>query len=368
MEQLETNNSEFIKPQKPFYKRPKFYFWLVLALVLFFVLRILSAYNTIVIDNSGSSGGLWQNITGIFKKDESQKKDDLNPMPQPEEDRFDVLIMGIRGTDEKSIEQEGGLLADTIVIASLDKKSQKAALVSIPRDLYVEMEAPSNNGKLIEIKGKINQVYERGLANGGGIGFSERVISKITGIYIDKTVVFDFNAFQKIVENLGGVDVNLAKPFVEKSQWGYEFNLPAGKNHLNGEQALYYARSRYSTSDFDRSRRQQELIIAIKNKMLGQGLISNPLKLDSLLSALKGNIWTDFQIWDISQGMALAKSLDSKTPIKQFVISTDNLVYETKTEKGEYILLSKEANFQGIKNTLAGVLSDAPKVSPIPRP
>lgn len=356
MEQIEIYNQKFPRPQKPFYKRPKFYFGLILVLVLFFAFRILSAYNTIVVNNSGNDGGLWQDIVGIFKKDETQKENDPNPMPQPEEDRLDVLILGIRGTDPKSIEQEGGLLADTIMVLSFDKKTKKAALISIPRDLYIEMKAPSNNGKLIKIKGKLNQVYEKGLANGGGIGFSERVISKITGVYIDKTVVFDFNAFQKIVDNLGGVDVELAKPFIEKSQWGYEFNLPAGKNSLNGEQALYYARSRYSTSDFDRSRRQQELIVAIKNKALGQGLISNTLKLDSLLSALKGNIWTDFQLWDMSEGMALAKSFGSKTPIKQFIISTDNLLYETKTEKGEYILLSREANFQGIKNTLRDIL------------
>jgi LCP family protein required for cell wall assembly len=355
MEQIGIQDPEFIKPKKPFYKRPKFYFGLVLVLILFFTFRILSAYNTIIVSNSGNSGGLWQDIVGIWGKNEPQKENDPNPMPQPEEDRFDVLILGIRGTDQKSIEQEGGLLADTIVIVSLDKKTGKTALISVPRDLYIEMKALNNNGKLTEIRGKLNEVYEKGLANGGGIGFSERVISKITGIYIDKTVVFDFNAFQKIVDNLGGVDIELAKPFVEKSQWGYEFNLPAGKNTLNGEQALYYARSRYSTSDFDRSRRQQELIVAIKNKVLSQGLISNSLKLDSLLSALKGNIWTDFQLWDMGEGMAVAKSFSSKTPIKQFVISTDNLLYETKTEKGEYILLPKEANFQGIKNTLRDV-------------
>lgn len=124
-------------------------------------------------------------------------------------------------------------------------------------------------------------MYERGLANGGGIDMAEKVISKITGIYIDKTVVFDFSAFKEIVDAVGGIDIYLEKPFKESSQWGYEFSLPAGNNHLNGEQALYYVRSRYSTNDFDRARRQQEVIIAIKNKALTLGFLTNPLKINS---------------------------------------------------------------------------------------
>ena len=134
------------------------------------------------------------------------------------------------------------------------------------------------------------------------------------------------------------------------------FSLPAGNNHLNGDQALYYVRSRYSTNDFDRARRQQEVIIAIKNKALSLGVLANPLKINSLLSSLKGNIWTDFQIWDINDILTLASSFNPKQPVKSYVISTDNLVYETKTTSGEYILLPKDANYAGIKNLFKNIL------------
>jgi LCP family protein required for cell wall assembly len=283
-------------------------------------------------------------------------KEDLNPMPSPEEKRLDVLILGIRGEDGKDVEDAGGLLTDTILVASFDKDTKKAAMISIPRDLYIDVAMTAKNGKQVEVRGKINEMYEKGLANGGGIDMAEKVISKITGTYIDKTVVFDFSAFKEIVDTLGGIDIYLAKPFKEATQWGYEFSLPAGNNHLNGEQALYYVRSRFSTNDFDRARRQQEVIVAIKNKALSLGFLTNPLKINSLLSSLKGNIRTDFQIWDISDILTLANSFNPKQPVKSYVISTDNLVYETHTTGGEYILLPKDVNYGGIKNIFKNIL------------
>jgi anionic cell wall polymer biosynthesis LytR-Cps2A-Psr (LCP) family protein len=169
-------------------------------------------------------------------------------------------------------------------------------------------------------------------------------------------VVFDFEAFKKIIDTLGGIDIYLAKPFKESTQWGYEFSLPAGNNHLSGEQALYYVRSRFSTSDFDRARRQQEVIVAIKNKALSLGFLTNPLKINSLLSDLKNNIRTDFQIWDLNDILTLAKSFNPKQSVKNYIISTENLVYETHTTNGEYILLPKEANYTGIKDVFKNIL------------
>jgi LCP family protein required for cell wall assembly len=349
------NLSEFPRLKKPWFKKPLVYvFILVAILVGYFSFKLGLVYNSITIDNKP----LWKDAAGLLFNTENKQivKEDPNPIPEPEKSRFDVLILGIRGESEKDVEGAGGLLTDTILVASLDQDSKKAAMISIPRDLYIDLVMTVKNGKQIEIKGKINEIYERGLANGGGIDMAEKVISKITGVHIDKTVVFDFEAFKKIVDTLGGIDIYLAKPFKESTQWGYEFYLPAGNNHLNGEQALYYVRSRFSTSDFDRARRQQEVIIAIKNKALSLGFLTNPLKINSLLSDLKGNIRTDFQIWDISDILVLAKSFNPKQPVKNYVISTENLLYETHTAGGEYILLSKEANYAGIKNIFKNIL------------
>lgn len=348
--------SEFPRLKKPWFKRPLFYIFIIVVVFLgYFSFRLGLTYNSITVENQS----WWKDVAGIFNIGGGNvPKDDLNPMPSPEEKRLDVLILGIRGEDGKDVENAGGLLTDTILVASFDRDTKKVAMISIPRDLYIDLAMTAKNGKQVEVKGKINEMYEKGLSNGGGIDMAEKVISKITGIYIDKTVVFDFSAFKEIVDDLDGIDIYLAKPFKEATQWGYEFSLPAGNNHLNGEQALYYVRSRYSTSDFDRARCQQEMIIAIKNKALSLGVLSNPLKINALLSSLKGNIRTDFQIWDINDILTLANSFNLKQPVKNYVISTDNLVYETKTTNGEYILLPKDVNYAGIKNLFKGILAN----------
>ncbi|MEK7506962.1 MAG: LCP family protein [Patescibacteria group bacterium] len=333
---------QFIEPKKPWFKRQRFYLLAVVAVVIgWFAIRLSVIYNTIVIDNGSWLG----NFASILKQEKPTP--DPNPMPTPEPDRFDVLILGIRGTDQTAIEEEGGLLTDTLLIASVDKTTKKAALVSIPRDLYVD---------ILGVKGKVNEIYERGLERKQGLELAKQIVSRFTGVYIDKTVVFDFNAFQHIVDTLGGIDIYLAKPFTEKNQWGYEFSLPAGNNHLNGEQALYYVRSRFSTSDFDRARRQQEVIAAIKDKAAKSNYLTNPVKITNLLSELKDDIRTDFQIWDIKDMLDLAATFSPKSQIKNYVLSIDNLLYETHSAKGDYLLLPKGDNYDMAKELFLTIL------------
>lgn len=331
--------------QKSRFKRPGFYILTaVIIAISYFGIRLGSAHNTIVVDNNSWFGSVGRLLFG--SKEESET--DPNPIPSPEPDRFDVLILGIRGAGETEIAEEGGLLADTILVASIDKKTKKAALVSIPRDFYID---------LAGVKGKINQIYERGLERKQGLELAKQIVSRVSGVYIDKAVVFDFNAFQHIVDTMGGIDIYLAKPFREATQWGYEFSLPAGNNHLGGEQALYYVRSRFSTSDFDRARRQQEVIVAIKNKAAQTSYLSNPVKITNLLSELKGDIRTDFQIWDIKDVLDLAKTFSPKSSIKTYVLTYENLLYESKTPKGEYILLPKGDDYSELRALFLNILT-----------
>ncbi len=332
---------EIISPQfngnivkKPWFRRPIFYVLSILAMVvIYFGFNLALVYNSIAI--FGGNNAYNQVI-----------ENDPNPVPKEEPDRLDVLVLGIRGDTSQEIEQEGGLLSDTILVVSYDKKTGKVALVSIPRDLSIDISG---------VKGKINQIYERGLEHNQGVSLAEQIVSKITGTYIDKTIVFDFNAFKNIVDTIGGIDINLAKPFSESAQWGYLFSLPAGNNHLDGQKALYYVRSRFSSSDFDRSRRQIEVILTIKNKLIKNGYFSNPVKITNLLVALKNDIKTDFQIWDIRDVFNLMQTFDPKSPVKNYVMTSDNLLYESRTQKGEFILLPKGDNYDGIKNLFSSI-------------
>ncbi|MDP3731038.1 MAG: LCP family protein [bacterium] len=240
------------------------------------------------------------------------------PLPAEEENRWDVLIFGIGGANHI----DGGLLTDSIMLFSLDKETKLTSLISIPRDIYVDLPGMAT--------GKINEIYEKGIARQKETDFPKEAFSRLTGVHVDNVIVFDFKAFQEIVDALGGVDITLKKPFEEKGQWGYSFSLPEGPNHLNGQDALYFVRSRYSTSDFDRSLRQQQILLAIRDKAFSGGVLSNPLKLGSILKSLNKNIVTDLNIFDTGNIIKLANSFDAqkKQPILGH-LSTDNLLYQT---------------------------------------
>lgn len=327
-----------LKPRKRWFKR--WGIWGIVAVILvvgYSAYNFGMAYNTIVVDN----GDEWVDTVLNSK---GHKDDDLNPLPKDSPDRLDILILGMRGEGDVI---NGGLLTDSIEVLSLDEKTKKASIISIPRDLWVD---------LLGIEGKINETYAIGYAHNAGIPLTSQLISRIAGVRIDKTVVFNFKAFQDIVESIGGIDIHLDKPFKEATQWGYEFSLPAGENHLDGEQALYYVRSRYSSSDFDRARRQQQIMIAIEKKATSLGLLANPLKVNNLFSSIKNNIRTDFQIWDINNLLNLASVFSSPSTIQHYILSTENLLYEAKGPNEAYILLPRGDNYNLIKEKFKTIL------------
>ena len=171
----------------------------------------------------------------FFNQNQAEEIDTNYIMPEKEPNRLDILILGIRGEDAEDAEEAGALLTDTIMVFSHDQLTKKSSLASIPRDLYV---------KIYNKKDKINSAYEYGLLRGEGTDYAKNLISQITGVYIDNVIVADFSSFEKLIDQLGGIDITLVKSFKEEGQRGYAFELPAGTNHLNGQNALYYVRSR----------------------------------------------------------------------------------------------------------------------------
>ncbi len=271
--------------------------------------------------------------------------------PKKEKDRLDILILGIRG-DEQEEPEAGAYLTDTIMVLSIDKKTNKIGLISLPRDLYIKM-------PYIDKKDKINAAYAYSAGSkDSGLAGVKTLVSQITGTYIDHAVLFNFEAFRGLVDTVGGVDISLRVPFEEGLQWGSSsFYLPAGENHLDGEAALYYARSRFSTSDFDRSRRQQEIIFALKDKMVSLGFLINPIKINNMFDMIKQHIRTDIQVWDIKNLIEIASAINKvgSGNISTYVINTDNLVYDTK-RNGIYILVPNENSFEGIKRMFKTII------------
>ena len=341
---METHHQQinFNEPP-PKNKKRKALFLIALFVLLYTLFNLGRVSNTITAENRP----WWQKIGNLFGSNmlplsqTREEKELLNksfPLPAEEPDRWDALILGIRGRNDP----DGGLLSDSILFFSLDKKTRQSSLVSIPRDLYVDLPGMS--------KGKINEIYEKGLARKKALEFSREAFSRLTGVYIDSIIVFDFKAFKEVVDDLGGIDVTLKKPFEEKNQWGYEFSLPAGPNHLNGQDALYFVRSRYSTSDFDRSLRQQQVIFAVKDKALSVGVLANPLKLSSILKNANKNIVSDLNIFDTGNLIQLANSLNAeKVKPAQEHLSTENILYQT-LQDDIYVLRPKNDDWKLFKD------------------
>lgn len=210
--------------------------------------------------------------------------------PQAQEGRTNILLLGMRGANDS----HGGLLADSIMIVSLNTKDNKVALISVPRDLWVQIPGTNEHGKL-------NSVYSHWESGGKGQGIPkmEEIMGTITGLKIDHGIAINFEGFKQLIDAVGGVDVSLSRPFVEAQQFvegnecGGQFSLPAGLNRLNGEKALCYSRARVSTNDFDRSKRQQVVMKALKDKMISLGTLADFGKMNNILNIIGANVKTD---------------------------------------------------------------------------
>lgn len=237
---------------------------------------------------------------------------------------FDILILGTHGT-----------LTDTIMVASVNEELETVSLISVPRDLFVD-------GR------KINEHY--GLY---GIDQLKEAVSEVTGLFIDKYAVIDLQAFIDIVDAVGGIDVYVDKAIYDSSypngKGGYMvFSLGAGQQHLDGSTALKYVRSRHSTSDFDRASRQQKVMVAVKDKLVGAG---DALAVFEIISE---NIDADI---GLLEGIGYYGSYKDYTLKTGNVLTTSNYLYSTYNTYGQYILLPSGGNYEEIQEWIDGIVS-----------
>ena len=203
-----------------------------------------------------------------------------------------ILIAGIGGKDH-----QGGSLTDSIMLASFDTERHTVTMISIPRDLYVSYGTGAGAGK-------INSLYPIGLGRKEWITLLANKVSEITGQSIHHYMVIDFTAFRYIVDAIDGIDIDVTQNLYDNEypdyNYGYTiFSVKKWLQSFDGETALRYARSRHSTSDMDRSRRQQQIINAIKTKSLSVGVLTNPSKISNIIDATRRNINTDLTVADI---------------------------------------------------------------------
>jgi len=323
---------------------------------------------------SGCTGSwlLWQRVAAFNDQVSSAGSVSSSLMfPLMGSERVNVAMYGYGGPEHGG----GSNLADSIMILSIDPKTDTTTLIPIPRDLWIQglPEIPDN--------AKINEAFADGFVRGGVFEAGRaatKVLAKVTGLPIEHWMALDFTGFKAMVDSVGGVTVDNPVPFAytwaEENYFagiwdGGSFN--AGPIFLDGTLALDYARSRYTSvqaesSDFARSVRQQRVLAALRAKLGGGGLGSLGPGL-AIMDALKGLMATDLSAIDL---YLLSGHLN---PDRRIELTEGVILEATSNSIGQYILVvigrasgSDYAPLQAYIQTQLALPISSPVTSPSP--
>lgn len=230
---------------------------------------------------------------------------DPNQLKGEGDGRVNILVIGTGGEGH-----EGANLADVNMVVSVDPTNNQVSMLSIPRDLYLRIPGYYTT--------RINAAYALGESDPETTGAAvlTETVEGLLDVDIHYFVAIDFKGFIEVVDRLGGITVDVPEsindPFIESSfgSGKNRFKIAAGEQYMDGATALQYARSRKTTSDFDRARRQQIVMQAVKQKVLSLGTFSNPLKLADLIDAVGSHVRTDIQIGEMLRMIEIAQSID----------------------------------------------------------
>lgn len=310
--------------------------------------------------------------------------------------RVSILVMGVGGAENDAPE-----LSDTMIVVTLDPQSKRIVETSVPRDLWVRIDAWTDGRAYAN---KINVANEVGADDSnallpcckkpqyggrdGGGRLAEDTVTAVTGVSFDRYIRVDFKAFRDIVDALGGIEVHLDTPLDDCHYPDYHdgylnhgvppgypcppgagIHFPAGDQKVNGERALQIARSRDATepeqaTDFARAKRQQLIIQAIRRKALSVNAINS---LPQLMDAVQKNVKTDMDVSDIRALYDWGRAIPDGGFVKVALTNTDLLedFYRRGGSCGEYdayVLCAEDRTLRYLRFYMARVLVD-PRVT-----
>ena len=268
---------------------------------------------------------------------------------KPIDGRVNVLLLGIPGGSH-----DGTDLTDTILVLSFHAEHQTLSMISVPRDIWSDT-----------LKDKVNSAYHYGKEKkqGGGLVLSKAIVSDVVGLPIQYALVLDFSGFRKIIDLVGGVEIDVPKSFTDTEYpipgketdecngdplfaCRYEpLHFDSGPQVMDGERALKYVRSRHAEgnegSDFARGRRQQEMLLSLKSKLLSKDIYLHPGEVDKLYAAFDEATDMDMNIGEL---MTVGK-LFMQTPKEntQRISLEDKLYTPPSSWYGRYVLLPIES-------------------------
>lgn len=263
-------------------------------------------------------------------------------------DQINILLLGVGGTGH-----DGPQLTDTMILASYDRKQNRMAMLSIPRDLAY----PLGNGKFEKIN-SLNAWYESSNP-GQGAQKTADAISELLNTHVDHVIRVDFDGFAKFIGALGGINLTVEKSFTdtsypigENSGWR-TVSFEKGPTTMDGQRALEFVRSRHGNngegSDFARSRRQQLVLQAVKDKLFSLGTLANPKKISDLINILSGHIQTDLSSWDMISYAPLAASIDRNNLTMRVLTDAADGELVPANVGGAYMLFPRKPDWSEIR-------------------
>lgn len=231
--------------------------------------------------------------------------------------RITFLLLGVdQRPDDPSAPR-----TDNIIVLTVEPETGEVGMVSVPRDMFVSMPG-------FDYSGKINTAYPIGENSnypGGGGALAKKTVSELLGYPIDYYVKINFDGFVKIVDLIGGIDVVVPRTIHDEEfptiDYGIEtFHIEAGPQHLDGETALKYARTRHADDDFQRAQRQQQVLLAIKDKLIENKLMTT-LHLLELIRVMSDSVEHDIPPTELPGLLNLASKMQIGD-IDQLVLDT----------------------------------------------
>lgn len=260
-----------------------------------------------------------------------------SPLPQKwsGSERVNMLLLGI----DQRCEEDGPTRTDTMMVLTLDPVGLSAAALSLPRDLWVEI--PAFGVDRINQANFLGEVYDY---PGGGPGLAVETVEAALGIKIDYYVTVNFDAFVQLVDQVGGIEIvvpeTIDDPNYPDNCYGYDpFHIEAGQHELDGQMALKYARTRATFGgDVDRAARQQQVILAVRDKVLKLNMAPQLLSsAPEMWRILQNNVETNLSLNESLQLALLAQDIPREN-IRTEVLNYD-YVYNEVTPDGQAVLV-----------------------------
>lgn len=296
---------------------------------------------------------------------------DASRPPSGLREPFTVLLIGV----DRRPDLEEGVRSDTLIVVRVEPEDGWASMLSIPRDSMVQIPELGLQ--------KINTAYTYGFNNAaelygaatapeeGGGALAAATVEDFLGLKVDYIAQIDFRGFERVVDTLGGISLDVERPLLDAAypteDFGYErIYIPAGLQVLDGATALRYARSRHSSSDFDRSRRQQQVLRAILDTVRARGLLSQAALLPKLVDDFEQSVSTTLPLSDLDTLRGLAELAQRLDPARILTLSINPNDVRIVSESGSDIYWEPADVAAQVQRLLAGpsgALAGAPETA-----